>query len=122
MKSILILLAMATATFGQTYEQGLAKAESTKSPLVIVVTTQWCGPCKLLKSEIETMRKAELKDAVIVFVDAEARPDLAKQLMDGQTVPQVVMFHQSRGVWYRVRAVGRQSKDRILEMLKRVVR
>jgi thioredoxin-like negative regulator of GroEL len=118
-----MILAILLAMFGQTYEQGLAKASSAHTPLVVVVTASWCEPCKLLKDDIESMRKGELRDAVIVFVDVDERPDLAKQLMDGTTVPQVVMFHQSRtGIWKRVRAVGRQTKDRVLEMLRKVVR
>lgn len=111
-----------SCAFGQSYEQGLAKAESTESPLVIVVTASWCQPCKRLKAEIDSMRKHEMRDAIVVYVDAEERAELASQLMEGSTVPQLVMFHHSKSGWHRVRAVGLQTKDRILEMLRRVVR
>lgn len=120
MRPLALFLLLSSIAFGQSYERGLAKAESTNSPLVIVVTTQWCGPCKALKAEIETMRKAELRNAVVVYIDAEADPDLAKQLMDGTTVPQVIMYRRTNGIWRRVRAVGLQTRDRIAEMLRRV--
>ena len=102
------------------YEEALAKADKSNKPLIVVVSASWCGPCKVQKATITGMEKSELKDTVITVVDVDERPDLAKSLMDGSTVPQVVMFDRSGQGWKRVRAVGVQAKDRILEMLRRV--
>lgn len=115
-----LLLAM-TAIL-PTYEEALAKATKQNLPLVVIVGAKWCDPCQTLKAELP---KFGIRDCVITYVDIDDDPALAKQLMvEGEKIPQIVVFGRAneRGPWKRVRAIGRQTKDRVLEMIQRAIR
>lgn len=105
-----------------TYEEALSKSTKLNQPLIVIVGANWCVPCQALK---EDLPKMGLKNCVITYVDIDERPDIAKQLMaEGESIPQIVIFGRadSRAPWKRVRAIGRQTKDRLLDMLQRAVR
>lgn len=103
------------------YEEAFAKAEKEKKPLLILVGARWCASCQVMKRDtIEPMKESgDLKDVVVVLLDKDERPELAEQLMRGETLPQVVVFSQQTGNWKRFSLTGMQSKSRIGELLQR---
>ncbi len=103
------------------YEDAFAKAEKEKKPLLILVGARWCASCQVMKRDtIEPMKDSgDLKDVVVVLIDKDERPELAEQLMRGETLPQVVVFSQESGNWKRFSLTGMQSKSRIGELLQR---
>jgi thiol:disulfide interchange protein len=103
------------------YEDAFAKADKEKKPLLILVGAKWCASCQVMKRDtIEPMKESgELKDVVVTIIDKDERPELAEQLMRGETLPQVVLFSQSSGAWKRLSLTGMQSKPRIVELLQR---
>lgn len=105
------------------YEEAFAKAQKEKKPLLILVGARWCASCQIMKRDtIEPMKKSgELEDVVVTVVDKDERPELAQQLMKGETLPQVVLFTKSEaGAWKRLSLTGMQSKNRMAELLGRV--
>lgn len=103
------------------YEEAFAKAEKEKKPLLILVGARWCASCQVMKRDtIEPMKESgDLKEVVVALIDKDERPELAEQLMRGETLPQVVVFSQSTGAWKRFSLTGMQSKSRIGELLQR---
>jgi thiol:disulfide interchange protein len=103
------------------YEEAFAKAEKEKKPLLILVGARWCASCQVMKRDtIEPMKESgDLKNVVVVLIDKDERPELAEQLMRGETLPQVVVFSQDSGNWKRFSLTGMQSKSRIDELLQR---
>jgi len=103
------------------YEEAFSKAEKEKKPLMILVGARWCASCQVMKRDtIEPMKESgNLKDVIVVLVDKDERPELAEQLMRGETLPQVVVFSQKSGNWKRFGLTGMQSKSRIGELLQR---
>ena len=72
------------------------------------------------RDTIEPMKESgDLKEVVVVLIDKDERPELAEQLMRGETLPQVVVFSQESGNWKRFSLTGMQSKSRIGELLQR---
>lgn len=103
------------------YEEAFTKAEKEKKPLLILVGARWCASCQVMKRDtIEPMKESgDLKEVVVVLIDKDERPELAEQLMRGETLPQVVVFSQDSGNWKRFSLTGMQSKSRIGELLQR---
>lgn len=103
------------------YEEAFTKAEKEKKPLLILVGARWCASCQVMKRDtLEPMKESgDLKEVVVVLIDKDERPELAEQLMRGETLPQVVVFSQESGNWKRFSLTGMQSKSRIGELLQR---
>jgi thioredoxin-like negative regulator of GroEL len=103
------------------YEQGFEKAEREKKPLMIFIGARWCASCQVMKRDtIGPMQESgDLKELVFVYIDKDERPELAEQLMKGETLPQVVIFNKEKD-WKRFSLTGTQDKLRIGELLKKV--
>lgn len=103
------------------YEAAFAKAQQEEKPLVILVGARWCASCQIMKKEtIEPMKESGALDNVVVtFVDKDDRPELAEQLMKGETLPQIVVFTKNSGAWKRFSLTGMQSEKRMVELLGR---
>lgn len=103
------------------YEDAFAMAEKENKPLMILVGARWCASCQVMKRDtIEPMKESgELKDVIITLVDKDDRPELCEQLMQGETLPQVVLFSKNTGNWKKLSLTGMQTRPRIQELLKR---
>ena len=103
------------------YEDAFAKAEKENKPLLILVGARWCASCQVMKRDtIEPMKEAgDLKDVVITVIDKDERPELAEQLMRGETLPQVVLYSKNSGNWKKLSLTGMQTRSRIHELLQR---
>ncbi len=119
--ALMMAVTGATNEVADDYDVACAKAEREKKPLLILVGASWCASCQVMKKEtIEPMKgSGELNEVVVAVVDKDARPELAEQLMRGQTLPQVVMFKQDPDGWKRYSLTGMQSQTRIRELIRR---
>lgn len=105
------------------YEEAFAKAQKEKKPLLILVGARWCASCQIMKKEtIEPMKESgALKKVVVTYVDKDERPELAEQLMKGETLPQIVVYTKESGRWKRFSLTGMQDENRMAELLGRAV-
>lgn len=103
------------------YESAFEKAEKENKPLLILVGAKWCASCQVMKRDtIEPMAQSgELDDVVVTYVDKDERPELAGQLMKGETLPQIVMFAKEQKSWKRFSLTGMQSRNRMVELLSK---
>lgn len=101
------------------YEAAYKQAQEQHKPLLIVVGAEWCAACKVLKSQtIEPMQTSgKLENVVVTIVDKDARPELAEKLMDGKTLPQLVVFAEGSDGWKKFSTTGISSENRVLELL-----
>lgn len=104
-----------------TYEEAIQQSQKENKPILILIGAKWCASCELMKRDtIEPMKSAgELKDVIVTYVDKDERPELAQQLMKGETLPQVVMFCKDSDQWRRLSLTGMQNKVRMQELLAR---
>lgn len=69
-------------------------------PIAVMITAEWCGPCRQWKPEFQALSR-EFEDASIVVIDRDQEPELAKQLAksdDGEYgVPYFVGFRKING-------------------------
>lgn len=101
------------------YEEALAVSQKENKPLVVLIGAPWCASCQVMKREtIEPMLKSgKLEKVVITFIDKDERPELAQQLMNGEMLPQTVVFAKQNDGWKRFSLTGMQSQNRMAELL-----
>lgn len=121
---VLALLLSVTGTNSNkplTYEEAIQQSQKENKPILILIGAKWCASCQVMKREtIEPMKAAgDLKDVVITYIDKDERPELAQQLMKGETLPQTVMFCKDADQWRRLSLTGMQDKTRMQELLAR---
>jgi thioredoxin-like negative regulator of GroEL len=59
------------------------------------------------------------KEVVFTQVDKDAQPEIAQQVMQGNTLPQIVVFCESDQGWKRFSLTGMQSERRVKELLRK---
>ena len=103
------------------YETALAESQQEGKPLVVLIGAPWCASCQVMKREtIEPMvASGKLENVVVTFLNKDERPELAQQLMKGETLPQIVVFTKQTGGWKRFSLTGMQSQTRMAELLDR---
>lgn len=102
------------------YRDAYAEAQDSKRPLMIVVGAEWCKACKDLKDQTipEMQRSGKLDGVVVTFVDLDTDPDLARQLLNGPSIPQVILFSKGdAGSWNRKQLTGKQSSDSVASLI-----
>lgn len=105
------------------YEVAYKKAQEEKKPLVVLVGADWCVACKTMKNDtIAPMTKSgQLKEVVFTQVDKDAQPELASQVMQGNTLPQIVVFCEDEKGWKRFSLTGIQTERRVKELIGKAV-
>ncbi len=103
------------------YDAAYRKAQEEKKPLVILVGANWCAACRTMKSEtILPMKGAgELREVVFTHVDKDIQPEIAQQVMQGNTLPQLVVFCEGEQGWKRFSLTGMQSERRVKELIRK---
>lgn len=101
------------------YREAYAEAQDSKRPLMIVIGAEWCQACVELKqSTIPQMQKqGKLDGVVLTYIDLDQDPDLARQLLGGTSIPQVIVFSKGDAGWNRKQLTGRQSADTVSALI-----
>lgn len=103
------------------YDAAYRKAQEEKKPLVVLVGANWCAACRTMKSEtIQPMKGAgELREVVFTQVDKDIQPEIAQQVMQGNTLPQIVVFCEGEQGWKRFSLTGMQTERRVKELIRK---
>ncbi len=105
----LSLLASSSST---TYEDAYRSAMADESrPLVVLVGADWCPACQRMKQAVmpEVQQHGTLSRVAFAMVNTDRESGLAGQLMQGNTIPQLVMFVKTDQGWQRRQLTGSQS-------------
>ena len=124
MVHVALAFLMAVTTGGKQapdYEAALSQSQQESKPLVILIGAPWCASCQVMKHEkIEPMMESgKLENVVVTYINKDERPELAQQLMKGETLPQIVVFAKQGEGWKRFSLTGMQSQNRMAELLNR---
>lgn len=99
-----------TVANAQEFDQLIASSPQT---VVVDFTATWCGPCKMLAPVLEELATAHADRLVVVKVDVDQHPDLAKRFAIS-SIPALHRFQGGKAVDSRV---GFQPKERLVEWL-----
>ena len=109
-----VMLQVSAISLGaQDYQQAYQATTETGRPLVVMVGADWCGPCQKMKHVVlpEVKRAGVLDKVEFTFVDADSK--LAKKLMRGGSIPQLIVFRRGQEGWARQQINGVRSADEV---------
>jgi thioredoxin-like negative regulator of GroEL len=117
---VAMLYASVAATGAETYAEAHRETAETGKPLVVMVGTDWCGPCQQMKKTVlpEVMQQEVFKKVSFATVNADREAELAKTLTGGGPVPQLVMYRQTRFGWKRRKLVGGQTVQSVQQFIQ----
>ena len=96
----------------QTYEQAYNVAISDSSrPLVVLVGADWCPACQSMKSSVlpQVQQLGGLNNVAFATVNVDRDSTIAKSLMEGGSIPQLIMYVKTDKGWTRQQLTGGQS-------------
>lgn len=85
------------------YRTAYEKASNGDKPLLVLVTAEWCAPCKTMKSTTipQLIRKDAFRDFHYATVDLDKEEDLARKLIGNRGVPQLIVYEKKDNRWQR---------------------
>lgn len=117
--SACVSLFAATAHAADTYEAAYKSAQETGKPLVVLIGADWCPACQTMKTSV--MPKLEtggkLKDVAFATVNIDHQGKIGRAMMEGNLIPQLVMYTKTADGWKRERLVGGQSTEAVEKFL-----
>lgn len=121
--ALLLQVTAGTTPDSPSYAQAYRQSQESGQPLVVLVGADWCPACVSMKySTLTDMRRAGQMDGVIyTIVDKDTDPELAGKLMQGTTIPQLIVFARTPEGWRRHQLTGPQSSERVGDLLTRAI-
>jgi thiol-disulfide isomerase/thioredoxin len=117
--SLVVVSADASSTkYGDAYRE----AEKTGKPLVILVGADWCPGCNTMKHSVIPALKQEGELAKVSFatVNTDSERELASKLMQGGSIPQLIVYKKTESGWEREQVTGARSVTETRGLLRRV--
>lgn len=106
-----------SATTVLTQENFDIEVLSSQIPVLVDFWAEWCGPCKMLSPTIETLAQEYTEKVKITKLNVDTAPDIAARYgISG--IPALYLFNSGEVV---DSMVGVQQKEKIEEMLKKVL-
>jgi thiol-disulfide isomerase/thioredoxin len=104
----------------ETYAEARRQITETGRPMVVMVSTDWCGPCQAMKRNIlpKLRERGLFKKVAFAQVNADRDSELAKELTGGGPVPQLVMYRKTEKGWLRRKLIGGQSVEQVEQFIK----
>jgi thiol-disulfide isomerase/thioredoxin len=111
----ILLQAAALSAGAQDYATAFKESEKTGQPLVLLIGAEWCPGCRQMKYTTipELEKKGGLRKVAFAYVNTDSESALARKLMRGGSIPQLVMYHKTDTGWKREQLTGAQSTSRI---------
>lgn len=109
------------ATGADSYDQAYQVTQETGKPLVILVGADWCPGCQTMRNTVmpQVASRGDLKNVSFAHVNTDRDGTLARQLMSGNLIPQLVMYTKTESGWKIDRLVGAQSPEAVEAFLGR---
>ena len=110
-----VLLSPGADDFGQAYEV----AKTQKMPMLVLLGADWCPGCQTMKNTTipQLQRTGKLRNLAYAYVDIDRQPELAKKIMQGGTVPQLILFVPDSAGWRRFQVTGAVPPRQVESMI-----
>lgn len=106
----------------ESYGAALAQAQQHQQPLLVLVGADWCPACRVMEQQVlpQLRRQGGLQRVSVAKVDTDRQPELARQLMRGSAIPQLIVFRQRPdGSWFRAQITGATSVGEVYALVQR---
>jgi thioredoxin-like negative regulator of GroEL len=103
----------------QSYAEARRVTTETGKPMVVMVSTEWCRPCQMMKKTVlpRIRERGLLRKVAFTVVNPDRDGELAQQLTGGGPIPQLVMFRKTARGWKRQKLVGGQSVETVEQFI-----
>lgn len=87
--------------------------------MVVLVGAKWCPACVEMKNSVlpQVEKRGAFKRVTLALVDYDEEKELGKQLLHGNTIPQLLMFRRSGTKWKVRRLIGGQDVESVEEFV-----
>jgi thioredoxin-like negative regulator of GroEL len=120
----LVMIALCSAALGsdtgETYADAHQTAMKTGKPMLVMVSTEWCPACQVMKRRILPQLRQHPLFGRVAF--ASVNPDndreLSNQLIGGGgPIPQLVLYRKTPRGWVRTVMIGSQSVENVEQFI-----
>ncbi len=103
-----------------TYAEAHKTMTETGKPMVVMVGTDWCGPCRKMKQAIlpEIRKHGLLRNVAFALVNADREKKLADKLIGHGPVPQLILFHKTKEGWRKKKLIGSQNVETVENFIR----
>lgn len=114
------LLSPAANDFGRAYDM----ARAQRLPLLVLVGADWCPGCQTMKNSTiaQLQRTGKLRGLAYAYVDTDRQPELARRIMRGGAVPQLILFLPDIAGWRRFQVTGAVPPDQVESLISHATR
>jgi thioredoxin-like negative regulator of GroEL len=119
----LMFLALCGTAWGAADADSYAAAHQatmeTGKPMVVMVSTEWCAPCQMMKKTVipQVRKRGLLRKVAFAMVNPDRDRELADKLTGGGPVPQLVMYCKTPDGWTRQVLVGGQTVEAVEQFI-----
>jgi thioredoxin-like negative regulator of GroEL len=115
----LLLQAATIAAPGRDYATAYYETARTGRPLVVLIGADWCPGCQQMKYTAipELEKKGGLSKVAFAYVNTDQQSSLAGKLMQGSSIPQLIMYQKTDLGWKRQQLTGAHSVSDIQAFL-----
>jgi thioredoxin-like negative regulator of GroEL len=109
----LLLQISAFTTDGTHYAKAYETTVSTGQPLVVLVGAEWCPACQQMKNSVipQVKRQGGLDKVAFAYVNTDADRNLAGKLMQGGSIPQLILYRKTSTGWTRQQLTGAHGAE-----------
>lgn len=99
----------------QPYKVAYQQMQDTGRPLVVLVGAEWCPHCVTMENSVmpQLARRGLLDKVAFSKVNTDRDGELARKLMRGGSIPQLVMYRKTADGWRRTGLIGGQSVEQV---------
>lgn len=122
MSSLVIIAMCAAATGGsdgETYTDAHQAAVKTGKPMLVMVSTEWCPACQVMKKRIlpRIRERGLLSRVAFANVNPDQEGALSHQLIGNGPIPELVMYRKTPRGWIRRVLIGSQSVENVEQFI-----
>lgn len=118
-----LVVSATTLVGGQPYGEAYQKSQTEDRPLLVLVGADWCPGCRTMKQNVlpRLTRSGKLEKVEFAMVDADREPELARKLMRGNSIPQLILFSRGADGWRRTQLTGARSDQEVGQFVQQGV-
>ncbi len=112
--TLAVLMQASVITFElQPYQNVYSNVTDSQRPFVVIIGADWCHACQHLKRKTipEVANEGGFKGVDVAYVDYDRDSQLARKLMKGTSIPQIVRFQRHGEKWDMERLSGVPSRQ-----------
>ncbi|MGD9723418.1 MAG: thioredoxin family protein [Pirellulales bacterium] len=117
----ILLQAAAVTAGGEDYTVAYKQMTETGKPLVVLIGADWCPGCRQMKQSTmpEVEKRGGLNNVSFAYVNTDEQSALAGKLMQGSSIPQLVLFYKTDSGWKRQQLTGAHGAGEIQRFIEK---